>query len=45
LEAAGEAELSHKQLGLTPFSALLGSLRVAERMKFKYRIRASKQPK
>jgi polyisoprenoid-binding protein YceI len=45
LEAAWEAELSHKQLGLKPFGALLGSLRVAEQMKFKYRIRASKEPK
>jgi polyisoprenoid-binding protein YceI len=45
LEASGETELSHKQLGLKPFSALLGSLRVAEQMKFKYRIRARKDPK
>ena len=45
LEASGAVELSHRQLGLKPFSALLGSLRVAEQMKFKYRIRASKQPK
>lgn len=45
LEASGEVELSHRQLGLKPFSALLGSLRVAERMQFKYRIRASKEPK
>jgi hypothetical protein len=45
LEASGEIELSHKQLGLKPFSALLGSLRVAEQMKFKYRIRARKEPK
>jgi polyisoprenoid-binding protein YceI len=45
LEASGAVELSHKQLGLKPFSALLGSLRVAEQMKFKYRIRASKEPK
>jgi polyisoprenoid-binding protein YceI len=45
LEASGTVELSHKQLGLKPFSALLGSLRVAEQMKFKYRIRASKAPK
>jgi len=45
LEAYGEAELSHKQLGLKAFSALLGSLRVAEQMKFKYRIRASKESK
>ena len=45
LEASGAVELSHRQLGLKPFSALLGSLRVAEQMKFKYRIRASKVPK
>lgn len=45
LEASGAVDLSHKQLGLKPFSALLGSLRVAEHMKFKYRIRASKAPK
>jgi polyisoprenoid-binding protein YceI len=45
LEASGEVELSHKQLGLKPFSALLGSLRVAEQMKFKYRIRARKETK
>ena len=44
LEASGEIELSHRQLGLKPFSALLGSLRVAEQMKFKYRIRARKEP-
>ncbi|MEO8630138.1 MAG: YceI family protein [Betaproteobacteria bacterium] len=45
LEASGEVELTHKQLGLKPFTALLGSLRVAEQMKFKYRIRARKVPK
>jgi polyisoprenoid-binding protein YceI len=45
LEASGAVDLSHRQLGLKPFSALLGSLRVAEQMKFKYRIRASKNPK
>ena len=45
LEASGTVELSHAQLGLKPFSALLGSLRVAEQMKFNYRIRASKVPK
>ena len=45
LEASGAVDLSHRQLGLRPFSALLGSLRVAEQMKFKYRIRASKEPK
>ena len=33
LEASGAVVLSHKQLGLKPFSALLGSLRVAEQMK------------
>ena len=45
LQAEGETELTHAQLGLKPFSALLGSLRVADQMKFKYRIRASKVAK
>mgnify|MGYP001256776613 CR=1 FL=1 len=45
LDASGETELSHAQLGLKPFSALLGSLRVADQMKFKYRIHARKQTK
>jgi polyisoprenoid-binding protein YceI len=45
LEASGAVELSHKQLGLEPFSALLGSLRVAEQMKLKYRISARKDPR
>jgi polyisoprenoid-binding protein YceI len=45
LEASGAVELSHRQLGLRPFSALMGSLRVAEQMEFKYRIRASKEAK
>lgn len=42
LEVSGAIALTHKQLGLKPFTALLGSLRVAEQMQFKYRIRASK---
>src|SRR5262245_10448141 len=45
LEAPGAVELSHRQLGLKPLSALLGSLRVAEQMKFKYRIRARMEPR
>jgi polyisoprenoid-binding protein YceI len=45
LEASGEIELSHRQLGLKPFSALLGSHKVAEQMKFKFRIRARKEAK
>jgi polyisoprenoid-binding protein YceI len=45
LEASGAVDLSHKQLGLKPFSALLGSLRVADKMKFKYRIQARKELK
>jgi len=45
LEASGTADLSHKQLGLKPFSALLGTLRVADQMKFKYRIHARKETK
>ncbi len=45
LEASGAIDLTHAQLGLKPFSALLGSLRVAEQMKFRYSIRARKEAK
>ncbi len=44
LEASGTVSLSHEQLGLKPFTALMGALRVADKMDFKYRIRAARQP-
>ena len=42
LEASGEFDLSHADLGMTPFSALAGALQVADQMKFSYRIRAQR---
>ncbi|MEM9356358.1 MAG: YceI family protein [Pseudomonadota bacterium] len=38
LEASGTRNLTHEELGLKPFSALMGALRVASKMKLKYRI-------
>ena len=40
LEATGAFRLSHGDLGMRPFRAMLGALRVADEMDFKYRIRA-----
>ena len=45
LEVSGALKVSHAQLGLTPFSALLGALQVADKMNLKYRIRASRTRK
>jgi polyisoprenoid-binding protein YceI len=47
LTASGEFDLTHAQLGLTPYSVALGALRVAERMRVRYRLvaqRASDAP-
>lgn len=41
LRARGSFSLSHRQLGLRPFTAALGALRVAERIDFSFDIRAS----
>ena len=42
VEARGEFELNHADLGLKPFSVMMGALQVAEGMKFYYRIRAER---
>ena len=42
LEASGTRSLTHEELGLKPFSALMGALRVASKMDLKYRIVAEK---
>lgn len=42
LRARGQFALSHRQLGLQPFSAALGALRVAEDIDFSYDIRANR---
>lgn len=44
LEATGSFPLSHKDLGLRPFSAMLGAIRVADQMDLKYRVRAIRTP-
>ncbi len=38
IEASGEFTLSHGELGMKPFTALFGSLRVADEMDVKYRV-------
>jgi hypothetical protein len=40
LIASGEFDLTHAQLGLTPYSVALGALRVAERMHVRFRLLA-----
>jgi hypothetical protein len=43
LLAQGSFQLTHEQLGLRPFSALLGALRVAQPLDFHYRLVALRQ--
>jgi len=40
LTASGEFDLSHTQLGLTPYSVGLGAIRVAETMHVRFRVLA-----
>ena len=42
LTASGEFDLSHAQLGLTPYSVGLGALRVAETIHIRYRLLAQR---
>lgn len=42
LEASGKFQLTHSELGLTPFSAAGGALRVAQKMEFTYRVTAQR---
>ena len=44
LEATGAFRLSHNDLGMRPFSAMMGTLRVADEMDFTYRVRALPLP-
>ncbi len=44
LEATGAFRLTHSDLGLRPFAAMLGALRVADQMDLKYRVRAKRTP-
>jgi hypothetical protein len=38
LEASGEFKLTHEQLGMQPFSVMLGALQVANEMSFSYHV-------
>jgi len=42
VEATGTFRLSHSDLGMRPFTVMLGALRVAEEIDFKYRVRAQR---
>ena len=44
LQVSGEFDLTHSQLGLTPYSVALGALRVAERMHVRFRLVANPAP-
>jgi polyisoprenoid-binding protein YceI len=43
LTASGEFDLTHAELGLTPYSIALGALRVADRMRVRYRLVAQRE--
>lgn len=43
LRAKGEFELNHSDLGMQPFSVMLGALAVGEKISFSYDIRATRQ--
>jgi hypothetical protein len=43
LSASGEFDLTHAQLGLSPYSVALGAIRVAERMHVRYRLIARRE--
>jgi polyisoprenoid-binding protein YceI len=40
IDAEGQFELTHSELGMKPFSVMLGALQVADRMTFVYRVHA-----
>jgi polyisoprenoid-binding protein YceI len=42
LSASGEFDVTHAELGLSPYSVALGALRVAERMHVRYRLLAAR---
>jgi polyisoprenoid-binding protein YceI len=43
MTVSGEFDLTHAQLGLTPYSVALGALKVAERMHVRYRLVARRE--
>ena len=44
VEASGEFDLNHADLGMQPFTALMGALSVGEKMSFKYHVVARPAP-
>jgi len=40
LTVSGELRISHEQLGMQPFSVMMGAIEVADEMDLKYRLRA-----
>lgn len=38
LEVSGDFEMTHEELGLTPFSVMMGALRVSEEIRFRFRM-------
>ena len=45
ITASGEFELNHADLGMEPFSVMLGALAVGEKLSFSYRIAARREAK
>jgi polyisoprenoid-binding protein YceI len=44
VEASGEFELNHADLGMQPFSVMMGALQVGEKLSFSYRVVARPAP-
>ncbi len=40
VEVSGDFEMTHEELGLTPFSIMMGALRVSEEIRFQFRVTA-----
>ena len=45
LRARGEFELNHADLGMTPFSVMMGALQVGEKLSFSYDVTARRAPR
>jgi polyisoprenoid-binding protein YceI len=45
LSAKGEFELNHADLGMKPFSVMMGALQVGEKLSFSYDVKARREPR
>jgi hypothetical protein len=43
LHAKGEFELNHADLGMQPFSVMMGALQVGEKLSFSYDVKARRE--